>query len=166
MSGSIVEPPTATLTSLGPNVFHRGTVRTESIRHDYFWPAVALHCTLEELQRSPAILQCGPSAPTIKNTQQFAPRPTPQPSKSGTGVVWPFLTAAICSANALPFILTPSHSPSIIQAVIVPRFDTRQKLATMRARITTTSTPPLAKAINQQDSETRMLRGSGEALFR
>ena len=55
MFGSIVEPPTATLTILGPNVFHRGTVRTESIRHDYFWPAVALHCTLEELQRRPAI---------------------------------------------------------------------------------------------------------------
>ena len=45
MFSSIVEPPTAQLTILDPNVFHRGTVRTEPVRHDDFWPAVALHCT-------------------------------------------------------------------------------------------------------------------------
>ena len=54
-SSIIVEPLTTKLTILDPNDFHCGTVRTKSVRHDDFWLAVAPHCTLQELQRSPAI---------------------------------------------------------------------------------------------------------------
>ena len=40
---------------IDPHVFHRGTVGTKEVGHDDSWHAVALHCTLEERQRSSAI---------------------------------------------------------------------------------------------------------------
>jgi hypothetical protein len=52
---SIVEPSPVYLTIHDPNDFHRGTVRAKAVGHKRRWPAITLHCALQELQRSPAI---------------------------------------------------------------------------------------------------------------